>query len=268
MAKASATVTRRGVLLAAAGYVALRATHSSAQVRAQRPVILQSDGSYVWAVAVSRSGKFAVSGHVGFGQADWGRSGIMIWDLDARRALGHYEANLGISSRSVSPDESLILVSSRSNRAKVVRRDGGQVVRELPLRADRWGEQGTFRKAVPRSSCVKRRATTPDSPGAVSTKVWSLSTGKVLRSFPRSAADFARDGRLAIDDGGTLWNLRTGRVESRHRPPDDVDWTPRALSPDGRVALLSWITTTRRLVDCGSRRRARKSDPCRDNPRP
>ena len=242
MAKGSATVTRRAVLIGAAGYVALQAPHVSGQASPPASVILQSGGSYVWTVAVARSGRFAVSGHVGFGQAEWGRSGIVVWDLDARRALGHYEANLGVSAVTFSPDESLVLVSGRSNRAKVLRRDGGEVVRELPLRADRWGSTGTFSEGGAQVILCEAARDNADSAGAVSTKVWSLSTGKVLRAFPRSAADFARDGRLAIDDGGTLWSLRTGRVENRRRPPQDIDWTPRALSPDGRVALLSWIT--------------------------
>ena len=232
-------VTRRVVLVGAAGYLAFRATRSSGQIRPQPPVILQSSGSFVWAVAVARSGKFAVSGHVGFGQSEGGRSGIIIWDLDARRALGQYEANLGISNVAFSPDESLVLVGGRSNRAKILRRDGGKVVRELPLRADRWGFSGAFSEGGAQVVLCEAALDNADSPGAVSTRVWNVATGKVLRAFPRSASDFARDGKLAIDDGGALWNLRTGRDESRHRPPQGDEWTPRALSPDGRLALLS-----------------------------
>ena len=65
---------------------------------------------------------------------------------------------------------------------------------------------------------------------------------EVLRSFPRSANEFARDGSLGIGWEGALWSLRTGKDESPHRPPRDNDWTPRALSPDGRLVLLSCIS--------------------------
>jgi len=44
-----------------------------------------------------------------------------------------------------------------------------------------------------------------------------------------------------MDDAGALWNLGTGRDESRHRPPRDDDWMPLALSQDERLALLSAI---------------------------
>jgi WD40 repeat protein len=232
-------VTRRVLLIGAAGHLAFRATRSSGQIRPQPPVILQSSGSFVWAVAVARSGKFAVSGHVDFGQTGGARSGIIIWDLDARRALGKYEANLGVSTVAFSPDESLVLVAGRSNRAKLLHRDDGHVVRELPLRDDRWGHTGAFSEGGAQVILCEAARDNADRPDAVSTKVWNLSTGKVLRSFPRSAASYSRDGKLAIDEGGALWSLRTGRDESRHRPPHDADWTPRALSPDGRLALLS-----------------------------
>jgi WD40 repeat protein len=55
------------------------------------------------------------------------------------------------------------------------------------------------------------------------------------------AVDFARDGSLAMGEKGALWNLRTGRDESSHRPPRDAGWSPRALARDGRLALLSCI---------------------------
>ena len=163
-----------------------------------------------------------------------------MWDLQDPRAIGRYEKRLGVDVVAFSPDEALVLVAGRGNKAKVLRRDG-TVIRELPLWEDCWAFAGAFSKDGDQVVLCESTLESPGRDPVPSTKVWDHKTGKVLRVFPRSAVDFARDGTLAIDDGGALWNWRTGRDESAHRPPRDLDWNPRALSGDGRRALLSCI---------------------------
>jgi WD40 repeat protein len=237
----SAKVTRRAALIAAGGYLTWRIVRSGGQVRPGPPAILQPSGDLVRALAVSRSGRFAASGHVDFSSFGARGGGVVVWDLQGRRAIGRYEKRLGIETVAFSPDEALVLVGGRGNRAKVLRRDG-TVVRELPLCDGCWGFAGAFSQDGNLVVLCESPLETPGRDAEPSTKVWDLKTGKVVRAFPRSAVDFARDGSLAMEWNGALWNWRTGRDESAHRPPRDADWTPRALSGDGRHALLSCIS--------------------------
>ena len=135
-----------------------------------------------------------------------------------------------------------MLIGGRGNKVKVLRRRDGTVVRELPLCRDCWAFAGAFSKDADQVVLCESTLESPGREPVPSTKVCDLKTGKVLRAFSRGATDFSRDGRLAIDEGGALWNLQTGRDASRHRPPHDAAWTVRALSRDARLVLLSSIS--------------------------
>jgi WD40 repeat protein len=204
--------------------------------------VLRERGDYVWTISVSRSGRFAVSGHVNFSGWWSGGGGIAIWDLERRRQLARYETRLGISSATFSPDETSLFVAGRGDRAKLLRRDGGDVLRELNLCSGCWGFEGSFAPDGNRVVLCESTLETPSHDADPVTKVWDLKTGQPLRAFPRSAAAFTEDARLAISRGGALWNLLTGRDEGARRPPRDADWTVRALTGDGGLALLSSLS--------------------------
>ena len=112
----SAKVTRRAALIAAGSYLTPRIVRSGGQLRYGPPVILQPRGELVWAVAVSRSGRFAASGHVDLSQIGGRGGGVVVWDLEGRRAIGRYETNLGGDVVAFSPDEALVLIVGGATR--------------------------------------------------------------------------------------------------------------------------------------------------------
>jgi WD40 repeat protein len=239
--RVSAKITRRTAFLGIAAYIASRVARSGPELRPSPPAILQTSGDFVWTLAVSQSGRFAASGHVAFSRWRGGRGGVTIWDLRNRRAVGRYEHGSAISTIAFSPDETLLLVGARSNRAKILRRDGGAVLRELQLGDGCWSFAGAFSGSGDHVVLCESTLEVPGRDARPSTKVWDVKTGKALRAFPRPAKGFTSDASLAIEWNGTLWNLVSGRDESP-RPPRDADWSARALSCDGRLALLSSLS--------------------------
>jgi WD40 repeat protein len=199
----------------------------------------------VWTLAVSRSGRFAVSGHIDFSREGRGqRGGVIVWNLDARRTIGRYEANIPVSMVAFSSDEDLLLVGG-NRAAKVIRRAGGAVVRQFPLSILSGARAGTF---FPDGGRVVLSETTgggPDEPPEPWTKVWELRTGKVLAAFPRRAVAFARGATVAIDHMGPLWSVATGRDESTDQLPGSSPWSVRALTADGGLAFVSPILDVR-----------------------
>jgi WD40 repeat protein len=188
---------------------------------------------------VSRSGRFAVSGHIDFSPEGRGqRGGVIVWDLEARRAIGRYEASIPASMVAFSLDEEMLLVGG-SGAATVIRRAGGAVVRQFPISIISKAYAGTFSPDGER--VVLHEGTQgPDQDPTPWTKVSELRTGKVLRAFPRRAHAFARGAGLAIDWEGPLWNVVTGRDESAQRLPRSfwTAWNVRALTDDGGLAFV------------------------------
>ncbi len=235
-------LTRRAALLGAAGYMAYRIVRSPSKQRPGSPLVLQARGDCVWTMAVSPSGRFAASGHVKVSRGLGGGGGIVVWDLERRRALGRYESRMGISKVAFAPDETRLLVAGRSARAKVLRREDGVVVRELALGTGCWGFAGAFTAAGAQVVLCESTLESPGYEAEPVTKVWDLKTGRVLREFARPATAFAQDAGLAIEWTGALWNTFTGRDENARRPTRDADWSVRALAGDGRCALLSSLS--------------------------
>jgi WD40 repeat protein len=191
-------------------------------------------------MAVSPSGRFAASGHVNVPRFTGG--GIVVWDLERRKALGRYESRMGVSAVAFSPDEAKILVAGRSPRVRVLRRDDGTVVNELALCDHCWGFEGAFTAGGAEVVVFGGTLESPGHDGEPETRVWDLKTGRVVRTFARSAAAVAQDGAVAIERRGILWNLSTGRDVTARQPPRDADWSVRALASDGRRALLSSLS--------------------------
>jgi WD40 repeat protein len=241
----SANITRRAALLGAGGYLVSHSACSRSALAARVPVVLQPRGDHVWTLAVSGSGRFAVSGHIDFSREGRGqRGGVIVWDLDARRAIGRYEASLPVSMVAFSPDEELLLVGG-SRAAKVIRRAGGAVVREFPMSITTEAYAGVFSPDGDRVVLFESTFRGPDEPSEQWTKVWELRTGKVLVAFPRQAWAFARGATVAIDRKGLLWNVVTGRDDSANQLPRSSLWIVRALTTEGGLAFVSPISEER-----------------------
>ena len=204
-------LTRRVVLTGAAGCVALRAMRSDGQVKPQPAVILQSAEAQcgrccrtLWKIRHLRTRQFGSE----WKRSEWHhRFGILMLGVPSANTRPLLECR---PSRSLLTKDSFwsaaTAIERKSFAAKVARLFAS--CRYATIAGD---SRACFRRAETRSFCAKRRATDLRRPGAVSTNVWNLGTGKVLRAFPRAAANFSRDGKLAIDEGAALWSLRTGR---------------------------------------------------------
>ncbi len=199
---------------------------------------LEGHTGWVWAVAVTPDGRYALSG------SDDGT--VKVWDLESGQLLRSLEGHIdGVNAVAVTPDGRYALSGSDDRTVKVWDLESGQLLRSLE------GHTGA----------VNAVAVTPDGRYALSgswdrtVKVWDLESGQLLRSLEGhtrvvTAVAVTPDGRYALsgsfwDHTVKVWDLESGQLlRSLEGHTDGVNAV--AVTPDGRYALSgSWDHTVK-----------------------
>jgi WD40 repeat protein/CubicO group peptidase (beta-lactamase class C family) len=218
-------------------------------------------GEQVNALAVTRDGKFVVSGG--------NDAAVIVWDAatgkELRRAAGITEAVWAVA---VSPDGRTILAGCGNYD------DGeGHPGKDFDLHLIDLATGAEVRRLAGHTNRVDVVAFTPDGRRAVSggsdgtLRVWDVRAGKELRQIDVRAElvntlAVSPDGKQVLTgcDDGTLrlWDVETGRDIRAFDPPHAGPVIGVALAPDGRLALSGGLDRTMRLWDVATGQEVRR----------